>query len=189
MHPVGFPPPSPSAAFLGAASGEVGEIANFLALGGDIDAPESKSEETLLMVAVKFRRRNVVEWLLGQGADINRRDRRGTTAFMFAAAQLEADYDGSILRLLAAKGANVNARNIYGETALFHALRTWEDPDLLHDLVECGVDPNLQNYRFKTAVEAGRRKRFSPLYWVSFFMKRYANVDFDAESRIKKVFL
>jgi ankyrin repeat protein len=72
---------------------------------------------------------------LGQGANKNARDRRGSTALMYAAAFGAAD---SVRALLDA-GADVNARNSFEATALVWAAG---DEAKVHLLVEHGADVN-----------------------------------------------
>ena len=50
----------------------------------------------------------------------------------------------SIVKLLVLKGANINARNNYGLTPLYMALRLFRSPDACQTLIESGADCNVQ---------------------------------------------
>ncbi|RVE66062.1 hypothetical protein OJAV_G00122720 [Oryzias javanicus] len=66
---------------------------------GDVDAKASQAGQTALMLAVSHGRRDMVEALLAQGADVNIPDDEGSTALMCASEHGHAD----IVKLLLAQ--------------------------------------------------------------------------------------
>ncbi|XP_024155547.1 KN motif and ankyrin repeat domain-containing protein 1 isoform X2 [Oryzias melastigma] len=66
---------------------------------GDVNAKASQAGQTALMLAVSHGRRDMVEALLAQGADVNIRDDEGSTALMCASEHGHAD----IVKLLLAQ--------------------------------------------------------------------------------------
>jgi len=82
---------------------------------------------------------------LRKGADVNARDRRGTTLLMHAAAYGSAD----AVKLLLDSGADVNARNSFDATALILGAA---DPQKARILVEKGADVNAHTKMGRTAL-------------------------------------
>ncbi len=116
-----------------------------LAHGADISV-KNKSGETALHIASREGHKEMVDWLLRHGADINAADQwdytaldtasragqkeivelllqRGGMSKDRATALHEASYKGCFetVKLLLAHGADVNATNSYGQTALIKA--------------------------------------------------------------------
>jgi ankyrin repeat protein len=106
---------------------------------------------TPLMHAARFCRLDVVRALLQQGADPNRRAHCGNTALTWAASSEVADARAalallpmdmndasSIARLLLQHGANVDASNIKGQTALSLAVCRGDGP-FVYELLRRGA--------------------------------------------------
>lgn len=70
---------------------------------------------TALLCAIYRGHADIIHFLINRGADINERYRSGITPLMAAVASLE------VVRVLVDAGANVNATDDSGNTALFHA--------------------------------------------------------------------
>ena len=92
---------------------------------------------TPLMFAASNRHGNVycLKRLLSMGVSPSATDNRRRTALMFAATQRNPEF----VRLLLAYGANVNARDAHGGTALFYAVRLNENADVCRLLLEAGA--------------------------------------------------
>lgn len=82
---------------------------------------------TALMYVVEKGNLYEAEFLIGKGADVNARNKRGKTALMFAAEafwitpHMSGRYE-NIADYLIMKGADVNAKDEFGRTALKMAL-------------------------------------------------------------------
>ena len=72
----------------------------------------------MLMRAVRKGHDKCVEAVVRSGADVNMKDKDGSTALMSATVQGEM----KCVEILIAAGADVNHKNNDGETALFFAL-------------------------------------------------------------------
>ena len=78
-----------------------------------------------------------VELLINKGADVNAKNRRGSTPLHWAI------HDEAKVRLLLSKGANVNARQAQGRTPLFLAAMLGDGVPTIRLLLTSGADPNL----------------------------------------------
>jgi hypothetical protein len=109
-------------------------------LGFDVDA----GTDTLLKAAMGIRceeapqcpRPALIRFLLAAGADPSRPDGHGNTPLHYAETVAEA-------RLLVEAGANVNARNVEGQTPAMGMIREWE-PLVLY-LLDAGTDPSFRD--------------------------------------------
>ncbi len=98
-----------------------------------------------LVAAARAADEEGVRRLLWQGADPNAEDR--VTPLMGVAASARRGAERlAVMRLLLAAGAQVNARNAEGRTALSFAAG-FLDPDAMRLLLEHGADPNLTDHR------------------------------------------
>jgi ankyrin repeat protein len=92
----------------------------------------------------------LVQALLGKGADVNARDSRGWTPLMWAAASGHVE----IVKLLIEHADDVNLRDTHkhneGHTARMHTYHL----EILTLLLQHGADPNLRNDRGLTSYEA-----------------------------------
>ncbi|MCT4696787.1 ankyrin repeat domain-containing protein [Candidatus Cardinium sp. TP] len=66
------------------------KIAEWLAQGLDINEPDQKLGYTLLMHAVWYNSRHIVQSLIDQGTDVNAQSKDGTTSLMIAVKQNDA---------------------------------------------------------------------------------------------------
>jgi TonB family protein len=87
-----------------------------------------------------------IKLLLDAHADPNRTSLHGDTALMFAA------YRGTLLQPLLAHGANINAHNADGVTALM-LLTQLPDPDELKEALAAGADANAHDNLGRTALD------------------------------------
>lgn len=97
------------------SSGNVTEAGRLLANGADINATNRRNGITPLYAAVLSGHKDVVEFLVAKGADVNAKSNDGYTSLHAAAADGYKD----VVALLIAKGADVNARNNDGVPPLF----------------------------------------------------------------------
>ena len=101
-----------------------------------LNARDPSTGETGLHIVVRRHDMVWLGFLLGQGAQVDLRDRDGDTPLV--AAALLSDIDA--VRLLLQAGANVNAANTRGETALILAVQRRDLPTI-RLLLSAGADP------------------------------------------------
>jgi ankyrin repeat protein len=90
----------------------------------------------------------VVKMLLGAGADVNARDKDGTSAIM------EVNSNASVVRVLLAAGAkDINKKNSRGETPLMGSYQA----DIAQALLDGGADPWIVDEDGKNAYEVESR--------------------------------
>jgi hypothetical protein len=123
--------------------------------GVTIDQPDQNGV-TPLMVAAGRADAWHVEFLLANGARANARNVAGQTPLMYLASScaprlvaetdttLPAAPEAALLRLVAA-GADLDAYDRYGHTALMHATRG--SGLRVRDLLAAGADPQMENWR------------------------------------------
>lgn len=98
--------------------------------------------QTVLQEAIASRRPDLAMWLVGQGVDLENRDRSGYTALHYA---LEYQFHALVERLIHA-GADVGAPNKHGNAALWTAVMNARGDYALVDLLLAqGADPDARN--------------------------------------------
>jgi ankyrin repeat protein len=98
--------------------------------------------QTPLMHAVIAGKKEVFEWLLANGADVNHQDRNGWSALHFAVSEKRAEFATHLLKL----GACVHLQNVYGNTPLWTATFDARGKyDLVKLLLAYGANPNSKN--------------------------------------------
>jgi ankyrin repeat protein len=114
--------------------------------GADIDAQDRIGDSTALTHAAWLGRDDLVELLLENGADPNRREQHGWTALHIA---IKHGYSGIVATLID-HGADVDAR-VHGWTPMLLAAKDWrfQVPDYL---VKKGADVNATDYHGRTAL-------------------------------------
>ena len=121
------------------------DVERLLASGANANAVDAEGTP-ILMAAVLFADAHTVKVLLEHGADPNRADTSGSTALMWAVPDIEK------VRLLVARGANVNARSESQRTALLVAASYPGTVDLLRLLLDRGADLHAKDRADATAL-------------------------------------
>ena len=85
--------------------------------GADVSAMTFKTEEPLLLLAVRWRRVGVVRLLLAASVEVSARDNDGDTALHNAASHCQEEE----MQLLLDHSAHVSPQNNYGRTPLHEA--------------------------------------------------------------------
>ncbi|MEZ4270366.1 MAG: ankyrin repeat domain-containing protein [Myxococcota bacterium] len=107
--------------------------------------------EAIAETAIMSRRPDVVEFLLDNGLSVDTVYERGKTLLMFAATggYSKSEDNADIVRLLLSRGAKIDARNSWGESALHYAAKDGMT-EAVRVLVEAGADINAGDNRDST---------------------------------------
>lgn len=120
--------------------------------GLDVNAIDSDGR-TLLMEATIWRKHRLMEILIRQGADVNKREKREWTALHFAAQ----DYDLRSVKLLVENGAEINAIDDYGANVLLRAVMNAKGQgDVIKFLVKHGADGHVKNKSGISALDSAK---------------------------------
>lgn len=143
--------------FIAAAmNGQLKKVEAAIAAGGvDVDAVGSHGN-TALMYAAYYGHVPVIRALLANGADPDARSTEDgleaeATALMLAAGSAFINNHAEVIRLLAEAGAELDARDALGRTALHHAAGR-AVPNALQALLVLGADPNARDAEGNTAL-------------------------------------
>jgi ankyrin repeat protein len=147
--------------------GDIGVMADLLRRGHSIDQ-RGWQGRTALFLAVLADRDRAARWLLRHGADPNVPDEQGERVLMLTATRYRRDgrWDPSLLKSMLAAGAEVNARDQRGFTALmFAAFRG--DKTAVEVLLEHPADPNATAEREILGISFGWAAGWAPLHWAA----------------------
>jgi len=136
---------SHEALFSAIQRGAVSDVERLLKRGVSANVVDAEGIPAL-MAATLYGNDRMMELLLQHGAEPNRTGASDTTALMWAVP------DVAKVRLLLARGANVNARSDTGRTALLVAASYPGTVDMLRLLVERGADLRAQDRGGATAL-------------------------------------
>ncbi len=101
-----------------AYAGDLGEVKSLVNARADLDQPQESGWTAVMWAAAKGRY-DIAEYLLANGANPNKADAKGTTALHLASNQATSQVE--IVRLLLAHKAAVNAKDQDGNTPLLLA--------------------------------------------------------------------
>jgi uncharacterized protein len=135
--------------------GDVGQTKNLLALGANVNATDADGYSALVVVEACAahkdpRRAELVELLIANGAQINRRARDGSDALMYAAR----NGDSQAVKALLKAGASVKTADNQGETALIKAVTFSCDEQTVRTLIEAGADLKATNHKGQSALSS-----------------------------------
>jgi ankyrin repeat protein len=114
------------------AAGDKAQVGTLIAQGADVNA-KGYDGQTPLMIAARYKQKEVAELLIGHGADVNARDSNGMTPLHAAVTK---SYNKDIVELLIAKGADINAKTNDGTTPLSMAIDVSMDNEVNGDVID-----------------------------------------------------
>ncbi|MCB9235456.1 MAG: ankyrin repeat domain-containing protein [Bacteroidia bacterium] len=119
------------------------------AYGADLHEVNSQGENAVFLCRWGKDLLEKVKWLHSQGVNIDLPNHNGETPFY----NMSLKSDESLLRFLAAQGANPNPYRLNsGETALLHAVK-YDNLSLVRLLLELGADPEIKGGDGQNAFE------------------------------------
>ncbi len=121
--------------------------------GADVDTKATRHKRTRLQMACSTGEKGIVEFLIGQGADIQATDDRGREPLHQAAAGGHVD----IAELLIAKGADLNVRAGNSATPLWEAA-SYGKADMVKFLLAKGADISVADRRGQTPLQVAKRR-------------------------------
>jgi ankyrin repeat protein len=142
-----------SAVMWAVALGTPDLIELLLSNGASLDV-KNRDGETALIHATHYANLTVVKYLLDKGADVNARDGNGNTALIARASLNEFGYareSQGILNLLMAHGADPNASNTLGQTALMFAVH-FQAINAINVLIAHGAHVNARDKQGKSVM-------------------------------------
>jgi len=122
---------------ISAYKGDLAKVRSFVEQGIDVDSRDSEGRTALYYAAIQGKR-DVVEFLLSRGANVNAKDK--DVAFMPLHHAVGGGHK-DVVELLIAKGADVNAKDKYGWTPLDSSVYGG-NTDIPELLIEAGANVN-----------------------------------------------
>lgn len=135
-----------------AESGEIEAVRAMLADGLPPDWMQFRGHATALMCASRGGELEVVELLLGQGADPGYRTEQGLTALHYALYYPSARRHTPVVERLLAAGADPNAGDADGQRPLHLAIRH-AIPSIVEALIAAGADPFITDAAGRTPAD------------------------------------
>ena len=136
--------------FLSAAQNRYTQLLKFLKNeGADIKVTNKNGENALMRVCACSRDIDAVNWLLGEGFDLEEKNNDGNTVFLYAAENENIPLQ--ILRLLQDKGAEMKVRNKNGQTALMNVCYGSGDIDTIKWMLTEGFSLEVKDNLGQTA--------------------------------------
>jgi ankyrin repeat protein len=115
-------------------------------------APSAHPQTTNFLEVVQTGTPQDVKAAIGNGADVNVRDLEGYTPLMYACFNVRFD----LIPMLLKAGADINAQNAFGNTALMIAAMYNSIPDGIIALLDAGADAKLKNNKAQTAFDLAK---------------------------------
>jgi serine/threonine-protein phosphatase 6 regulatory ankyrin repeat subunit B len=143
-------------------------VAMLIERGADVNA-SNRCGGTALRFAAERGDTDVVEALLQAGADVSKADEDGFTPLNVAA-------NAPIATMLIERGADVNAANKLGETALWRAVKGGR-ADVVEALLQAGADVNKADRSGRTPLTVAADERRWSFVTLLARLSRLANVD------------
>lgn len=142
-------PVSPSgmtALALAAVRGEAGIVRQLIEAGADVEAADFRGAAPISAAARScYGTIEVIDLLVDAGADLENRSGAGLTPLLVAIQEERYELAAHLI----ARGADVNALNMYGDGALNYAIY-YRAPDIIELAVDHGAEPDQLRVLFET---------------------------------------
>nr|WP_294786216.1 ankyrin repeat domain-containing protein [uncultured Flavobacterium sp.] len=130
-------------------------------------AQNKAGQNVLHILAGKPNQKEIIEYFLSKGVDVNKADKEGNTPLMMAATAREI----AALELFLPKAKNINTQNLKGESALTYAVKNGT-PEAVNLLLSKGADVNVKDkdgnnlgvYLVQSYRPAGREKATTDVF-------------------------
>ncbi len=113
----------------------------------------------------------VLNALIAAGADINEAEPKYRSNSLHLAAN--SSKNPKVIDALLAAGANIDARNYLGETALVMAVNSNPETKISTELIKCGADINARDYQGHSVLEYAKASK--RLYLINLLKEKGAN--------------
>ena len=136
-------------------SGDLGMVKELFTADPNIINTENAGGETPLFYGVRHGKKEIVEFLLSKGVDINARNSKGNTPLQQAILNYVMPYDINFLesiKFLIDKGVNINDKDIKGSTIL-HLAASGGSKELVEFLLSKEMDINARDSKGNTPLQ------------------------------------
>lgn len=114
------------------------------------------------MAASEYGHIDIVKYLIEKGADVNAKEKYGSTVFIYSGDNLEL-----IKYFIEVKGFDINSKNKYSMTALMNASYSYRDNvEVVKYLIENGADINAKNKNGYTALDIAVENKFTEIIFI-----------------------
>ena len=154
-------------------------IQMLIGAGADVNAVDDKGFTALTIAARMNKNPEIIKALIDAGADVNAKLDNGSTALDFAKhnsaspeiAGKDANFFSPIwwktatvedVKAEIANGADVNAKDKYGLTALTYAAVNNQNPEIVKALIDAGADVNAKNDKGLTVLMSATENNRNP---------------------------
>lgn len=131
-----------------------GKVQQLISQGADVNALDVKTKASPLSFAAEAQKLEIINLLIQKGAKVNVADENGLTPLHRAVSGLFAKPNIAVLKALIVAGADADAQDNKGETALMYVVADENiDISFAKMLIENGANPNLTNNENNTALQ------------------------------------
>lgn len=131
-----------------AGRGDIAGVKSYLAKGQNVDQRDWK-QRTGLELAIILKRTEMIDLLIAEGANVNRRNKGGRTPLIWASMRFGSV---EVINTLIDAGADPNGTDTVGQTPLLYSV-LYGSPDQTKALVLRGADPDqMMTRKWKASV-------------------------------------
>ena len=127
------------------------DIKELLDKGADVNAHNEWGLTPVMLAAQYNHSVSVLNALIAAGADIHEAEPKYRSNALHLAAN--SSTNPKVIDALLVAGANIDARNYLGETALIMAVNSNAETKISTQLIKCGADINARDYQGHSVLE------------------------------------